>query len=110
MPERSRPRRCGRGRHADTTTPPSVAAGDSDALSTVAIARHTTAPGPQHAAQPAQLDPPESPSQTEINARNQVELGRSGGLHGREGRHSALMPPPRSLKPAGGKQASLSQG
>ena len=46
-------------------------AGDGNASSKVVIARCTTVPGPR---QPAQVDPPEGPSQTEINARNQVEL------------------------------------
>jgi hypothetical protein len=72
-PRRPRPRPRRRRRHASTTTPPSVAA-DSDASSTVVIACRITVSGPRHPAQPAQVDPPESTSQTEINARNQVEL------------------------------------
>jgi hypothetical protein len=58
--------------------------GDSDASSTVVVARrsargprqpahHDRAP-PAAAAAAAQVIPPEGPSQTEINARNQVEL------------------------------------
>ena len=71
MNEPPRPR--SRRRHGGTTTPPSVA-GDSDASPTVVIARRTTVPSPQHPAQPAQVDLHEGSSQTEINARNQVEL------------------------------------
>jgi hypothetical protein len=58
---------------AGTTTPPSVAA-DSDASSTIVIARRITVSGPGHLAQPPQVDLPEGLSQTEVNARNQVEL------------------------------------
>jgi hypothetical protein len=49
-------------------------AADSDVSSTVVIARRTTVSSLDHPAQPAQVDPAEGPSQTEINARNQVEL------------------------------------
>jgi hypothetical protein len=58
---------------AGTTTPPSVAA-DSDASPTIVIARRITVSGPWHLAQPPQVDLPEGLSQTEVNARNQVEL------------------------------------
>ena len=47
---------------------------DSDVSSTIVIARRITVSGLWHPAQPAQVDPPESLSQTEINARNQIEL------------------------------------
>lgn len=45
---------------AGITTPSSVAA-DSDVSSTIVIARRITVSGPGHPAQPAQIDPPESP-------------------------------------------------
>jgi hypothetical protein len=55
-------------------------AGESDASSTVVVAR-LSARSPQQpathhhqAAAAAQVIPPEGPSQTEINSRNQVEL------------------------------------
>ena len=72
MTEPARPRPRPRQRHAGTMTPRSVA-GNSDASSTVGVARRT-APRPQRPAQPAQVVLPRGPSQTEINARNQVEL------------------------------------
>ena len=64
------PRRRRRHGHGAGATTPHSAVGDSDASSTVVVARRG-ARGPQ---QPAQVIPPEGPSQTEINARNQVEL------------------------------------
>jgi hypothetical protein len=75
------PRRRRRQGHGTGATTPRRVASDSDASSTVVVARRG-ARGPQQPAQHQRAPPaaatqvilPEGPSQTEINARNQVEL------------------------------------